>query len=299
MTSLQQIQNFLDYMASARRLSQHSLDGYQRDLREFARYCEEREQLPLERAEAPQVRGFISQQRQRGLSATSIQRKLSSLRSFYQHRIRHHGGLVNPAKGISAPKRGRRLPKTLDVDMLAQLLRFPGDDWIDRRDRAMMELFYSSGLRLAELAQLDIQEVDLHEALVQVTGKGSKSRTLPVGRLAITALRHWLAARDQVTSDTAALFISQRGQRLGHRAIQLRIRQRARQQGLPEQVHPHMLRHSFASHLLESSSDLRGVQELLGHANLSTTQIYTHLDFQHLAKVYDQSHPRAGRKKDD
>lgn len=299
MTSEQHIQDFLSYMASARQLSPHSLEAYQRDLQGFAHYCQQREQLPLERAETPQVRGFISQQRQRGLSATSIQRQLSSLRSFYQYRIRHHGALANPARGISAPKRSRRLPKTLDVDMLAQLLRFPGDDWIDQRDRAIMELFYSSGLRLAELAQLDLDDMDLNDALVHVTGKGRKARSLPVGRLALEALRQWLTVREQVSSDTQALFLSQRGQRLGHRGIQLRIRQRARQQGLPEQLHPHMLRHSFASHLLESSSDLRGVQELLGHANLSTTQIYTHLDFQHLAKVYDQSHPRAGRKKND
>jgi integrase/recombinase XerC len=209
--------------------------------------------------------------------------------------MRHRGAIHNPALGISAPKRPQRLPKTLDVDMIKQLLEFEGDEPIDIRDRAMMELFYSSGLRLAELADLNVSDLDLNDALVTVTGKGNKTRTLPIGRIAITALRRWLTSRDSLPPDQA-LFLGQRGKRLGHRAIQQRLRFRATQQGLPAHVHPHMLRHSFASHLLESSSDLRGVQELLGHANLSTTQVYTHLDFQHLAQVYDKAHPRATRK---
>jgi integrase/recombinase XerC len=291
------INAFLDHLSSIKRLSQHSIAAYRRDLLSFAQYCKAQEPLSLCEAQTPQIRGFVAHLRRKGLASSSIQRSLSALRSFYQFQIHHQGGKSNPATTISAPKLRRRLPKTLDADMLSHLLEFAGDDWIALRDRAMMELFYSSGLRLAELADCNLDDLDLNEALIHVTGKGRKSRTLPVGQLAVKALRKWLANRDQVTNSSPALFLSLRGNRLSHRAIQSRIKIRAREQDLPEHVHPHMLRHSFASHLLESSSDLRGVQELLGHANLSTTQIYTHLDFQHLAKIYDQAHPRAGKKR--
>lgn len=297
MALLREIDEFIDYLQSVKRLSPHTLSGYRRDLSSFATFCEQQKLGSLD-IDGGHIRQFVGRQRAGGLAASSLQRQLSSLRSFYQHRIRHFGHKINPAKGISAAQRGRKLPKTLEVDLVSQLLNFPGDDWIDRRDRAIMELFYSSGLRLDELQQLNLIGVDFNEALVHVTGKGGKQRSLPVGALAIKALQQWLAVRANIKqADPAALFLSQRGGRLSHRSIQQRLAFRAKQQGLASTVHPHMLRHSFASHLLESSSDLRGVQELLGHANLSTTQIYTHLDFQHLAKVYDQSHPRAARKK--
>lgn len=297
MTLPREIDEFIDYLQSARRLSPHTLSGYRRDLSAFAQFCEQQNLGSLD-IDGGHIRQFIGRQRAGGLAASSLQRQLSSLRSFFQHRIRHFDHEVNPAQGISAAQRGRKLPKTLEVDLVSQLLNFPGNDWIDLRDRAIMELFYSSGLRLDELQQLDLSGVDFNEALVHVTGKGSKQRSLPVGKLAIKALQQWLNVRANIKqADSAALFLSQRGSRLSHRSIQQRLAFRAKQQGLASKVHPHMLRHSFASHLLESSSDLRGVQELLGHANLSTTQIYTHLDFQHLAKVYDQSHPRAARKK--
>ena len=290
----QEIRQFLDYQRDVRRLSPHTVEAYQRDLSKLANYCQERKLTHSDALDAAHIRQLIAQQRSSGASPASIQRQLSSLRSFSQQRQRDFGAKKNPADGITAPRRGRPLPKTLNAEAIAQLLAFPGSEPIDLRDRAIMELFYSSGLRLAELADLDVDDIDLREGLVAVTGKGRKSRTLPVGRLACQAVKSWLRCRPQ-PQDTA-LFTSMRGGRLGHRAIQGRIKLRARQQGIPENLHPHMLRHSFASHLLESSSDLRGVQELLGHANLSTTQVYTHLDFQHLAKVYDQAHPRAGRK---
>lgn len=289
----QEIRQFLDYQRNVRRLSPHTVEAYQRDLTKLANYCQERKLTNSDALDAAHIRQLIAQQRSSGASPASIQRQLSSLRSFYQHRQRDFGAKKNPASGIAAPRRGRPLPKTLNAESIAQLLAFPGNEPIDLRDRAIMELFYSSGLRLAELADLDVDDIDLREGLVAVTGKGRKSRTLPVGRLACQAVKSWLRCRPH---EDTALFTSMRGGRLGHRAIQSRIKLRAKQQGIPEALHPHMLRHSFASHLLESSSDLRGVQELLGHANLSTTQVYTHLDFQHLAKVYDQAHPRAGRK---
>lgn len=299
MNGEQRITAFLEYLSSARRLSPLSIRAYQRDLAAFLNYCEDVENCPLAKADIAQVRGFLALMRRQGKSAGSIQRALSSLRGFFQFGIRHLDGTSNPAKAVSAPKGGKRLPKTLDVDGLGHLLDFPVEDWIDFRDSAIMELFYSSGLRLAELANTDLNNIDIGDAVIHVTGKGNKSRSLPVGRVAMAAIDKWLAVRARVATDSPALFISQRGQRLGHRAIQQRIALRGRQQGTPTHVHPHMLRHSFASHLLESSSDLRGVQELLGHANLSTTQIYTHLDFQHLAKIYDQAHPRAKKQNED
>ncbi len=290
----QELQEFLDYQCNIRRLSPHTLEAYRRDLALLNDYCARQQLTDSSQLDSAHIRQLVSQRRSHRASAASIQRLLSSLRSFYKHRMRYHGARRNPAEGVTAPRRGRPLPKTLGADSVAQLLAFAGSEPIDLRDRAIMELFYSSGLRLAELADLDIDDLELGEALVEVTGKGRKSRRLPIGTPAGKALRHWLQQRPN--DDSPALFISMRGGRLSHRAIQSRIKLRARQQGIPENLHPHMLRHSFASHLLESSGDLRGVQELLGHANLSTTQIYTHLDFQHLAQVYDQAHPRAGRK---
>jgi len=233
-----------------------------------------------------------------GLGPRSVQRRLSALRGFFNYLIRERVIEANPAVDIRAPKAPKRLPKTLDVDQVASLLARKATDPLSRRDLAMLELLYSSGLRLAELAGLDIADLDLADRTVRVLGKGSKTRILPIGRQAIAALRTWLAERvTLVKPGNTALFVGQGGRRLGARAIQQRVRRWAAGSDLGVPVHPHLLRHSFATHLLESSRDLRGVQELLGHADISTTQVYTHLDFQHLARVYDESHPRARRRR--
>jgi integrase/recombinase XerC len=228
-----------------------------------------------------------------------LQRLLSAWRQFFAWLGRQHLVDSNPVAAVRAPKSARKLPKTLDVDQMSRLLSIDDDSWLARRDHAMFELFYSSGLRLSELAQLDLTAIDLREGLVRVTGKSGKVRVLPVGKTAIAVLQQWLRVRSENLPEGSvqqALFINQKGQRLGVRAIQLRLKHYSLKQGMDEPVHPHMLRHAFASHMLESSGDLRAVQELLGHASISTTQIYTHLDFQHLASVYDAAHPRAHKR---
>jgi integrase/recombinase XerC len=220
------------------------------------------------------------------------------VRSFYTYLLREGAAMQNPAAGIRAPKAPKRLPKTFDPDQMAQLLDPPGEAPLDERDLAILELLYSSGLRLAELVGLDLADLDVRDRTVRVTGKGSKTRVVPVGQKALDAIGRWLKQRAGLASATTqAVFVGRTGQRLGARAIQLRVAAIARRRGLPQRLHPHLLRHSFATHLLESSRDLRGVQEMLGHADISTTQVYTHLDFQHLAQVYDEAHPRARRKR--
>jgi integrase/recombinase XerC len=244
------------------------------------------------------VRSFAAQCHRRGLAPRSIQRRLSAVRSLCRYLIRE-GELSNdPAADVQAPKARKRLPTTLDADTMARLLEFRADDRLGVRDKAIMELFYSSGLRLAELLGLDLADLDLRDRTARVLGKGRKVRIVPVGRHAAEALSRWLGERAALAAvDETAVFVGRNGRRLGPRIVQRRIARWARLQGLPEHVHPHLFRHSFASHLLESSGDLRAVQELLGHANISTTQVYTHLDFQHLARIYDASHPRARRKR--
>jgi integrase/recombinase XerC len=293
---VEQIDHYLLYLREIRQLSHHTVDNYQRDLRVFCAYCDEKEITTAERVHAADVRNFISAQHRQGLASSSLQRKLSAIRSLYRYLGRSENLKVNPAMGISAPKGSRKLPKTLDADQLQQYLGGDGDDWFDVRDHAIAELFYSSGLRLSELTQLDLDSVDRRGKLVTVLGKGNKTRTLPVGRMALTALDLWLAVRPEVEGERA-MFLSNRGKRISPRNIQARIKKIGLERGIARDVHPHMLRHSFATHLLESSGDLRAVQELLGHADIATTQIYTHLDFQHLAKVYDTAHPRAQRSK--
>jgi integrase/recombinase XerC len=292
------IDDFLDYLEAARRASPHTIAAYRRDLEVLRGLLEANGVDSPGKVGVADVRRCVASLHRRGLSGRSLQRFLSATRSFFAHLVRTGLLRTNPAVGISAPRSPRRLPATLDVDQTAQLLDMEPQDWESVRDKAMMELFYSSGLRLSELCQLDLQALDMRAALVTVQGKGRKTRTLPVGRLAAAALESWLRERANcpAAAHTAAVFISRRGTRLGVRAIQKRLDKHGRERHLGQHVHPHLLRHSFASHLLESSGDLRSVQELLGHANLSTTQIYTHLDFQHLAKVYDQAHPRAVRK---
>jgi integrase/recombinase XerC len=219
------------------------------------------------------------------------------VRAFYGFLVRAGLASSNPAVHVQAPKPSRRLPATLDADQVASLLKLDGDDDLAVRDRAILELFYSSGLRLAELVGLNVGDVDMKDHTVRVTGKGSKARILPVGRLALAALDRWLAQRPSMAKGgVTAMFLSRRGTRLAARSVQARIDYWSRRRGTPVHVHPHMLRHSFASHMLESSGDLRAVQELLGHSSLSTTQVYTHLDFQHLATTYDRAHPRARRR---
>jgi integrase/recombinase XerC len=290
----QTIDSYLGHLHTGRQLSPHTLSNYRRELEKFAHYCRQQSIADHRAVHSADVRQWVSQLHRQGLNGSSLQRALSALRSFYKY-LNRHGDDHNPALGIQAPKSAKRLPKTLDADSMQQLLAIDGDDWLDCRDRAILELFYSSGLRLSELVDLNLTDIDLRDGLVTVTGKGRKTRSLPIGSFAIDALQQWLSQRGAIAAASEAVFLSQRGKRLGQRAIQLRLKKHSAQQGMAQQVHPHMLRHSFASHMLESSGDLRAVQELLGHANISTTQIYTHLDFQHLAKVYDQAHPRATR----
>jgi len=248
--------------------------------------------------DAAAARRFAATLHRRGLGHASIARALSAWRSLFRYLIREQRARSNPFAGISAPRRGRQLPKNLTVDQVARLVEAPNVGDLGIRDRAIFELFYSSGLRLAELTGLNAGDVDLMDATVTVTGKGAKSRIVPVGARALESIREWLGPRRHMArTDETSLFVGINGRRLGARAIQQRVKYWIRKQGLDVPAHPHMFRHSFATHLLESSGDLRAVQELLGHANLSTTQVYTHLDFQHLARVYDAAHPRARRQK--
>ncbi len=292
------VDSFLQHLALERRLSPRTIDAYRRDLADFLDWLPDPDKLDWSRLKQAEIRSYTAQRHRQGLSGKSLQRRLAALRSFYRYLNREGIARQNPAIGVRAPKVKRKLPATLDVDQLGQLLELPGDAPLDLRDQAMMELLYSSGLRLAELVSMNLHSLDLSDAMLEVTGKGNKTRRLPVGRKALEAISRWMKVRgDLAKSGEMALFVSQRGTRLSARSVQSRLALRAREQGSPRHVHPHLLRHSFASHLLESSGDLRAVQELLGHADISTTQIYTHLDFQHLAEVYDQAHPRARKKK--
>ncbi|MEO1819973.1 tyrosine recombinase XerC [Pseudomonas sp.] len=292
------ISAFLGHLRIERRLSPRTLEAYRHDLISLDQHRAARELPGWDRLDTQHLRHFIASQHQQGLAPRSLQRLLSAIRSFYRFLQREGRAQQNPALDLRAPKAARPLPRTLDADLAAQLLDSPGeDDWLGRRDQAMLELFYSSGLRLSELAGLDIADLDLQQGEVRVTGKGNKTRVLPVGRMARRALQDWLSVRPASDQAAQPLFVSQRGSALTPRAIQLRLRRHGVER-IGQHLHPHMLRHSFASHMLESSGDLRAVQELLGHADISTTQIYTHLDFQHLAQVYDQAHPRAKRKAD-
>lgn len=292
------IGRYLGHLRTERRLSPHTESNYRRDLDALVAYCE-REGIPgWKKLDNFHIRTFAAREHRDGLGPRSVQRRLSALRGFFNYLIRERVIEANPAADIRAPKAPKRLPKTLDVDQVASLLSYPATSLLARRDLAMMELLYSSGLRLAELAGLDVTDLDLADRTVRVTGKGSKTRILPVGKQAVAALRAWLADRAGfVKGGASALFVGRDGRRLGARAIQRRIGRWAQAAGIGVPVHPHLFRHSFATHLLESSRDLRGVQELLGHADISTTQVYTHLDFQHLARIYDESHPRARRRK--
>ena len=292
-----QVERFLDHLRLERRLSQHTIKSYRRDLTALAEFCNRETVATWSELQGFHVRRFAALSHGAGLSPRSIQRRLSGVRSFLNYLVREDLLPGNPATEVSAPRPPKRLPGTLDADQMARLLDIRGEDPVTVRDLAMMELLYSSGLRLAELVSLNIGDLDLQEATVSVTGKGNKQRILPVGRHAAQAVRHWLKRRVELApADAEALFIGVRGRRINPRTVQSRVDHWARTAGLSQRVYPHLFRHSFATHLLESSGDLRGVQELLGHADISTTQIYTHLDFQHLAHIYDKAHPRARKR---
>ena len=303
------IGRWLSMLRVERRLSRHTDLAYRRDLAAFSAWCRGAGVARWQDLDEKHIRTFAAVSHRDGLDPRSIQRRLSALRGFFGYLIREAVLTRNPALDVRAPKASKRLPPALDVDRMTRLLEGKGAAEAGARkgaaeaavllvrDRAIMELFYSSGLRLAELVGLDLTDIDLNDRTVRVLGKGSKTRIVPVGSQAVVAVRAWLELRGRlVGAGNRAVFIGRKGRRVGARAVQLRVSSWARRQGLDVKAYPHLFRHSFATHLLESSQDLRGVQELLGHVNISTTQVYTHLDFQHLARVYDQAHPRARRK---
>jgi integrase/recombinase XerC len=288
------LRGYLDHLSNERRLSRHTLAGYARDIEALTALAGS---ARLDRLGVHEIRRFVAHLHARGLDGRSLARMLSAWRGFYNYLARDHGYATNPCLGIRAPRSAKKLPRALSPDEAAQLMRAGGDGPLDARDKAMLELFYSSGLRLSELTGLAVQDVNLRDATVQVTGKGSKTRIVPVGSHALDALKAWLPHRDEMApAGEKALFVAQGGARMSGSAVQQRVKHWAKKFGLSGKVHPHVLRHSFASHVLQSSGDLRAVQEMLGHASISTTQVYTHLDFQHLAKAYDAAHPRAKRK---
>jgi len=313
--ALEWVLRFRAYLKTERRLSAHTDTSYAHDLATLVAYCDKENVREWRGLDSQHVRTYAARLHAGGLAPKSIQRRLSAVRSFFEFLIKEtlaarstrargrDGGplptpniAANPAQDIRAPKARRTLPHTLDPDQMARLLEIPAGDALVARDRAIMELLYSSGLRLAELVGLDVSHL-LSDRTVRVRGKGSKERIVPVGSKATQAIEAWLRERGTLARpEEIALFVGRNGRRIGARAVQARVAYWARKQGLGMHVHPHLFRHSFASHLLESSQELRGVQELLGHADIATTQIYTHLDFQHLARIYDATHPRARKK---
>lgn len=293
------LDSFIQHLAAEKRQSPHTCRAYQRDLEHLLNWLLD-QSPPLSDWSylgADQVRRHVAALNREGQSGRSIARSLSALRGFFDYLLRENRVGDNPALGIRAPKSGRRLPVAADADQLTGLLEVRPEDPLECRDLAILELLYSSGLRLSELTGLDLAGLDLDSGQVRVLGKGGRERVVPVGRKARAALGHWLQQRPGLAVEgEAALFVSRRGNRLSARSVQSRLQRWGTLQGADQRLHPHLLRHSFASHLLESSGDLRAVQELLGHADIATTQIYTHLDFQRLAAVYDQAHPRARRR---
>lgn len=290
------VESYLQHLAIERRASPHTLSNYRRDLQAWCDYCAAEGLHDPGQLQFAHVQRFLAQEHRRGLAPKSLQRRLSALRSQFKYLMKQ--GLLgsDPSAGLRAPKAPRKLPQVLDVDEAVALVELPTDGGLGLRDRTLLELLYSSGLRVSELCALRWRDLDLDDSLVTVLGKGGKSRVVPVGSHAVAALRDWRASAP--ADADAPVFPGRGGAPIGTRAVQLRLRQLAQRQGIWKRVYPHLLRHSFASHLLESSGDLRGVQELLGHADIATTQIYTHLDFQRLAAVYDNAHPRAKRRKE-
>ena len=291
-----EIKDYIDSIASK---SFNTIVSYQRDIKTFVRYLSEENILRLNEVNSKQIQKYAASCHKQGLSGRTIARRVSAVKAWFRHLVKTGAVAENPVIGINIPKSRQRLPRVLDVDQMNFLLRGDGNSVYDKRDLAMWELLYSSGLRVSELASVDMANVELAAQEVRVIGKGNKERVVPIGRVALGAITAWFSVRSafQTSGDEAvACFLTHNGHRMTSRNIQLRLRRWAKKFGSDESVHPHMLRHSFASHMLESSGDLRAVQELLGHSNISTTQVYTHLDFQHLANVYDASHPRAKRR---
>jgi integrase/recombinase XerC len=294
------IERYIDHLTYERRLSKESCHAYSRDLTNFTTFLNDQLDSPALQAVTPaELRLYVGFRFRKGLSGRSIRRELSAIRGLYRYLIREGLSESNPALGVTAPRSQTSLPKVLDVEQMEALLNFEPVTPLDKRDRAILELLYSSGLRLSELASLSLSDLDWSQSSVHVLGKGSKERLVPVGRKAREALKVWLEARSELSPKEGeeALFIGQGGRRLGARAIQLRVEQWCRHAQIDRAVHPHMFRHSFATHLLESSGDLRAVQELLGHADITTTQVYTHHDLRYLTQVYEETHPRARRGK--
>lgn len=292
-----QIIHFLSYLEIEKRVSIHTLKNYKRDLQHLIDFCDEQKFKNWTDLQANDIRHHIANRHRKDLSSASLQRELSAIRSFYNYLLRKEIVTLNPAQYTKAPKSVRKLPKTLDVDQISGLLDAGENSVLETRDVAMFELFYSSGLRLSELVDLDLTDLDLNDKSLRIrAGKGGKSRILPIGNKAVLAIQNWLKHRVARNVKEKAVFLSKNGDRLSQRSVQKRLKEWCIKKGVPQHVNPHALRHSFASHLLQSSQDLRAVQELLGHSNINTTQIYTHLDFQHLASVYDNAHPRAKKK---
>ncbi|MDD9892841.1 MAG: tyrosine recombinase XerC [Gammaproteobacteria bacterium] len=303
-TAPTQLADYLQHLLAERRMSPHTVSNYQRDLKHLEKLLASEGLNAWQQLQVHHIRELVAERRRDGLGAASLHRLLSSIRGFYRWLQRHHYADHDPSTGIKAPKREQKLPQVLEIEEVGQLAETPEhsqdpNNPVAIRDRAILELFYSSGLRLSELAQLEKYDYDPGGRNVSIRhGKGNKQRNVPVGRLAANAIQAWLKVREQLAKpDSRALFISKRGGALSPRSIQARLDYWAKQSGVNKPIHPHLLRHSFASHMLQSSGDLRAVQELLGHADISTTQIYTHLDYQHLAKVYDSAHPRARKAK--
>lgn len=290
--------NYLNQLRVEKRASPHTVSNYQRDLQRLQAYCADKNLTDWLALKQNDIRAYIAGRHRQNINSKTLQRELSVIRSFYAFLLKNGLAINNPAQHVKAPKQARKLPKTLDVDQITGLLEAEANSPLERRDLAMFELFYSSGLRLSELNSLDMSDLDLADkTLIVRAGKGGKSRVLPIGTKAVLALENWLLKRARMAShNDTALFVTTKGRRLSQRSIELRLSEWCKKKGVQQHIHPHMLRHSFASHLLESSQDLRAVQELLGHSNISTTQIYTHLDFQHLAEIYDKAHPRAKKK---
>ena len=293
------IQVYLSYLESVKQYSQHTLNGYKRDLQKLSKYLSDQEIDQWKLVKEHDLRTFVNSERRRGLSPRSIQRILSSCRTFFEFLLTEGQIKLSPAQNISSPKLAQLLPKAMDADLVQKLLDFKAKGMIEVRDKALAELLYSSGLRLSEICKLNMEDLDTKERTCVVSGKGNKTRIVPVGKKAIQAIRDWFMYRSELkqskATSTNAIFLNNKGNRISPRSIQLRLEKLCLMRGLPG-INPHMLRHSFASHVLESSGDLRAVQEMLGHSDIGTTQIYTKLDFQHLSKVYDKAHPRA--KKD-
>jgi integrase/recombinase XerC len=290
----QYLNGYLAWLRNEKQYSELTVENYARDLVQLFKLAAKQ---PLADLKIHHIRHYIAQLHSQGYGGRSLARMLSAWRGFFTYLMRDHGQISNPCAGLRAPKSPKTLPQALSPDEATRMVDLPSDTIEAIRDKAMFELFYSSGLRLAELVGLDPEQIDISAGEVRVTGKGSKTRIVPLGQYAITAMKAWLVVRDQIAKEgDAALFVGKRGSRISPRVVQLRMKQWGIKQGITTSVHPHMLRHSFATHLLQSSGDLRAVQEMLGHASISTTQVYTHLDFQYLSKIYDAAHPRAKKK---